>query len=287
MVIDRPGLAGFLRRRRASLQPENVGLPRGQRRRTSGLRREEVAALCHMSTDYYSRLERERGPQPSDQMIASIAQGLRLTLDERDHLFRLAGHNPPSRGAINEHISPGLLRIFDRLYDTPAEIVTELGETLRQTALGVALTGDTTRFSGPARSIGYRWFTDPAARQLYAPGDHPFLGRMFCSGLREVATLRGPASRAAQLVDLLLAESEEFRELWSIHEVGIRPNDVKHFVHPEFGALDLACQRLLDPNQSHSLLVYTAIPGSESDDKLRRLAEACNRGGSLRPRDLV
>ncbi|WP_455710141.1 helix-turn-helix domain-containing protein [Nocardiopsis dassonvillei] len=142
-MIDRAGLATFLRRRRESLQPEDVGLPRGQRRRTSGLRREEVAALCHMSTDYYSRLEGERGPQPSVQMITSIAQGLRLSLDERDHLFRLAGHNPPARGADSEHISPGLLRILDRLDDTPAEIVTELGETLRQSPLGVVLTGDT------------------------------------------------------------------------------------------------------------------------------------------------
>ena len=85
MDIDRAGLAAFLRRRRESLQPEDVGLPRGQRRRTDGLRREEVALLSHMSTDYYARLERERGPQPSEQMLASIAQGLHLSLDERDH----------------------------------------------------------------------------------------------------------------------------------------------------------------------------------------------------------
>ncbi len=145
-----------------------------------------------MSTDYYSRLERERGPQPSEQMIASIAQGLHLSLDERDHLFRLAGHNPPARGALGEHIGPGLLRIFDRLHDTPAEIVTELGETLRQTALGVALTGDLTAYTGPARSIGYRWFTDLATRRLYAHRDHDFLSRMFASGLREAGHAAGP-----------------------------------------------------------------------------------------------
>lgn len=271
-MIDRAGLAEFLRRRRESLQPEDVGLPRGSRRRTSGLRREEVAALSHMSTDYYSRLEQERGPQPSEQMIASIAQGLHLSLEERDHLFRLAGHNPPTRGIASEHISPGLLRIFDRLHDTPAEIVTELGETLRQTPLGVALTGDLTAYTGPARSIGYRWFTDPATRQLYAPEDHPFLTRMWASGLRGVATLRGPGSRAAQFVDLLLARSEEFRMVWNDHEVGIRPNEVKHFVHPELGDLELTCQVLLDPAQSHSLLVYTAIPGSESHEKLQLLS---------------
>ncbi|UWM48116.1 helix-turn-helix transcriptional regulator [Streptomyces carpaticus] len=277
MVIDRTGLAEFLRRRRAALQPEDVGLPRGRRRRTEGLRREEAAALCHMSTDYYARLERERGPQPSEQMIASIAQGLHLSLDERDHLFRLAGHNPPARGAIGEHISPGLLRILDRLDDTPAEIVTELGETLRQSPLGVALTGDTTRFSGPARSIGYRWFTDPATRALYAPEDHPFLTRMFASGLRELATLRGPGSRAAHFAELLLDRSEEFRAVWDTHEVGVRPDEVKHFVHPELGPLELNCQRLIDPGQAHSLLVYTAVPGSESHEKLQLLSVLATR----------
>lgn len=271
-MIDRSGLAEFLRRRRESLQPEDVGLARGRRRRTSGLRREEVAALCHMSTDYYARIERERGPQPSEQMIASIAQGLHLSLDERDHLFRLAGHRPPARGAAGEHISPGLLRVLDRLDDTPAEISTELGETLRQSPLGVALTGDTTRFTGPARSSGYRWFTDPSSRQLHAPEDHAFLSRMYAAGLREIVTLRGRESRAAQLADLLLGRSQEFRRIWEDHEVGIRPHEVKRYIHPELGRLELTCQRLVDPGQSHSLMVYTAVPGTESYEKLQLLS---------------
>lgn len=271
-MINRSGLAEFLRNRREALQPEDVGLPRGPRRRTNGLRREEVASLCHMSTDYYSRLERERGPQPSPMMLASIAQGLHLSLDERDHLFRLAGHNPPDRGAATDHISPGLLRVLDRLDDTPAEIVTELGETLRQSPMGVALTGDTTRYTGPARSIGYRWFTDPAARQLYAPEEHPFLTRMYASGLRALVTLRGPGSRAAHLADLLLDRSKEFRRVWDDHEIGIRPHDVKHFNHPEVGALELNCQQLVDPGQAHLLMVYTATPGSESYEKLQVLS---------------
>ena len=272
MAIDRAGVAQFLRHRREALQPEDVGLPRGRRRRTEGLRREEVAALCHMSTDYYARLERGTGPQPSEQMVASIAQGLHLTLAERDHLFRLAGHHPPAAGAPSEHVSPGLLRILDRLEDTPAEIVTELGETLRQTRLGVALTGDTSSLPGPARSIGYRWFTDLASRRLYAPEDHPLLSRLWVSGLREVAALRGRSSHAAALVDDLLARSEEFRALWDLQEVGVRPPETKHFVHPELGTLELTCQTLVDPVQSHSLLVYTAIPGTESHEKLQLLS---------------
>jgi transcriptional regulator with XRE-family HTH domain len=271
-MIDRAGLAEFLRSRREALQPEDVGLRRGPRRRTNGLRREEVATLCHMSTDYYSRLERERGPQPSSQMLASMALGLHLSLDERDHLFRLAGQNPPARGGASAHISPGLLRILDRLNDTPAEIVTELGETLRQTPLAVALTGDTTMHTGAARSAGYRWFTDPAARDRYAPEEHAFLTRMYVSGLREIVTLRGPDSRAAHLADLLLTQSEEFRRVWDDHEIGVRPREVKHFIHPEVGALELTCQRLIDPDQAHSLLVYTAIPGTESHDRLNLLS---------------
>lgn len=271
-MMDRAGLAEFLIRRRSALQPEDVGLPRGQRRRTSGLRREEVAALCHMSADYYSRLEQERGPHPSEQMIASIAQGLHLSRDERDHLFRLAGHRPPPRGSGTDHINPGMLRIFDRLTDTPAEIVTELGETLRQTPLGIALVGDLSRHTGPARSIGYRWFTDPAARDLYPAEDHEFYSRMYVSGLRGVLTLRGPQSKAAHLLELLSAESAEFRALWDEHEVGIRPREVKRYNHPEVGRLELNCQILLDPDESHTLLVYTAAPGSESYEKLQLLS---------------
>lgn len=272
MAIDRAGLAEFLRGRRESLQPEDVGVPRGPRRRTAGLRREEVAALCHMSADYYTRLERERGPQPSAQMIASIAQGLHLSLDERDHLYRLAGHQPPPRGTSSEHISPGLLRIFDRLGDTPAEIVTEVGETLRQTPPGIALVGDAMRYSGPARSRGYRWFTDPAARAIYVPEDHAHMSRTYAAGLRALVTLRGPGSKAAQLAELLLERSEEFRSLWEVHEVGVHLDEVKRYQHPEVGRIELNCQTLVDPHQAHRLMVYTAAPGTESYEKLQMLA---------------
>lgn len=271
-MIDRASLADFLRSRRTALQPEDVGLPRGQRRRTSGLRREEAALLSNMSVDYYARLERERGPQPSDQMLASIAQGLRLTIAERDHLFRLAGHESPPAASGGDHVSPGMMRIFDRLADSPAEIVTELGETLQQTSLAAELTGDASGRRGDDRSIGYRWFADPASRDVHPVEDHPFLSRMYASGLRTVIARRGPDSRAAHLAERLLATSEEFREVWARHEVGIRPRDVKTYRHPEVGLLTLQCQVLQDPDSSQNLLVYTAEPGSETAERLRLLA---------------
>lgn len=271
-MIDRAELAHFLRQRRAALQPEDVGLPRGPRRRTAGLRREEVAGLCHMSTDYYARLERERGPQPSRQMIAAIAQGLHLSVQERDHLYRLAGHEAPARHEPGEHIGPGLLRIFDRLTDTPAEIVTELGESLRQTPAAVALVGDARSYRGHSRSIAYRWFTDPSTRARYAADDHEYLSRLWVSVLREAAGHRGPGSRPAELANRLAAESEEFRALWATHEVGLRPSSVKRFDHPEVGIMELECQALHDAESGHNLLVYTAAPGSQSYEKLALLS---------------
>src|ERR1700737_3286253 len=125
--MDRAQLAEFLRTRREALQPEDVGLPRGPRRRTAGLRREEVAALSDMSADYYSRIEQQRGPIPSEQILAAIARGLHLSVDERDHLFRLAGHPTPRRIYRGDHINPGMMRIFDRLGDTPAQVMSRLG----------------------------------------------------------------------------------------------------------------------------------------------------------------
>ncbi|MDT7620069.1 MAG: hypothetical protein QOD82_2004 [Pseudonocardiales bacterium] len=265
-------MAQFLRTRREALQPEDVGLPRGQRRRAAGLRREEVAALCSMSTDYFSRLERGRGPQPSEQMVAAIARGLHLSMDERDHLFVLAGHNAPQRTLRADHVNPGMLRILDRLDDTPAQIITALGETLVQTRLAVALLGDQTGFTGPARSLVYRWFTDPGSRSIYPAEDHQLHGRVFTAQLRVVAAREGRGSRAAGLADRLLELSPEFAALWTDHEIGVRYTEQKKLLHPEIGLITLQCQMLLDPDQSQSLLVFTATPGTEDHEKLQLLS---------------
>src|SRR5689334_17803623 len=154
--MEREQLAHFLRTRREALQPEDVGLPRGPRRRTGGLRREEVAALAGMSADYYGRIEQQRGPLPSEHMLASLARALHLGLDERDHLFKLGGHPAPQRNLRDDHISPGVMRILDRLEDTPAMVISRYGETLHQTRLAVALVGDETGYTGLARSAWYR-----------------------------------------------------------------------------------------------------------------------------------
>lgn len=270
-TVDHASLGAFLRARREALQPEDVGLRRGSRRRARGLRREEVAELCDMSADYFARLERGSGPQPSQQMAAAIARGLRLNPDERDHLFLLCGHRTPRRRLRSEHVNPGLMRILDRLQDTPAQVMGPLGETLLQTPPAVALLGEQTHYTGEARSAPYRWFTDPAARQRYLPDDHGLNSRVNVALLRAATTREGPRSQAARLVASLLRQSTEFASLWDRQEVGLHWSDAKRFVHPQVGRIDLFCQSLQDPDQSQSLLIFTATPGTDSYDKLALL----------------
>jgi hypothetical protein len=270
--MDRARLADFLRSRRAALQPEDVGLPRGQRRRTGGLRREEVAVLSDMSIDYYNRLEQKRGPHPSEQMLAALARGLRLSLEERDHLFHLGGYAVPQRGRRADHVNPGMMRILDGLDGTAAQVISHLGETLRQTRLAVALLGDDSVHTGMSRSQHYRWFTDPAARQLFPVQDHVTMSRAMASHLHAAYTDDGPGSQAEKLTEALLARSPEFAELWRGHPVPGPYCAPKRLLHPQVGLLELHCQMLVDPDQSQSLVVYTATPDTESHDKLQLLS---------------
>lgn len=268
---DRAQLADFLRSRREALQPEDVGLPRGPRRRTGGLRREEIAALSGMSADYYSRIEQRRGPHPSEQILAALARGLRLSLDERDYLFRLGGHLSPGRTERGDHVDAGLMRILDRLHDTPAVVVTGTGETLHQTPPAVALFGDETAYEGLARSVVYRWYTDPSSQEIYPTEDRDGHGRYFAADLRHTYARHGAGSRAAEIVAALERVSPRFRTVWAQHEVTRKRSRIKRLIHPEVGELEVYCQTLYDVDQSQGLLVFTATPGSESHDKLRLL----------------
>ncbi|MBG0828241.1 helix-turn-helix domain-containing protein [Planomonospora sp. ID67723] len=270
--MDRRALADFLRRRREALQPEDVGLPAGARRRAPGLRREEVAALAAMSADYYTRLEQQRGPQPSGQMLASLARALRLTGDERDYLFQIAGHNPPVSVVAATHVAPALLRVLDRLDDTPALILSNLGETLVQNRMADALFGDKSGHTGLARSEIYRWFTDPAERLRYPDNDRDRQSRAQVANLRAAYGSMGPRSRAGELVRALQKASAEFAELWDRHEVAKRFADHKTLIHPELGPIELDCQVLFTEDQSQALLVLTAPPRTEGYEKLRLLA---------------
>ncbi|WP_343916967.1 helix-turn-helix transcriptional regulator [Agrococcus citreus] len=269
--MDRAQLADFVRSRRLAMQPEDVGLARGPRRRTAGLRREELAALCLMSVDYLTRIEQGRSTQPSTQMLAAIARGLRLDRAERDHLLRLAGLEP-QRTVLDEHVAPGLMRVLDRLADTPVQVLSAIGEVLVQTAPAAALFGDVTARTGLDRSVVHRWFTDPASRAVYPERDHGLRGRAFIAELRQAAADPVTAERAQRIVAALRSSSEEFRGIWAAHEVGVAHGPEKVLVHPELGEIEAQCQRLIDADTGQRLLVFTATPGTVSAERLRLLA---------------
>jgi transcriptional regulator with XRE-family HTH domain len=276
--MDRDGLADFLRRRREALEPADLGLPRGTRRRAQGLRREEVAALAHMSTDFYARLEQRRGSRPSEQTVAALARALRLTRDERDHLFELAGHTPPARSWRTDHASPSLLRVLDQL-ETPAQITSDLGVTLAQNPLSEALVGVQTQYTGLRRSIIYRWFTETDARRIHPAEDHLQHSRIWVASLRAVSGRATQDPEADELVDRLLRESAEFAALWERHEVASPDGRRKRFVHPLVGGLTLDCQILTsEHNVTERLVVFTAAPGSEDADRLKLLSVVGSQG---------
>lgn len=269
--MDRAELADFLRRSRIRLSPSDVGLPEGARRRTPGLRREEVAQLAGMSVDYYTRLEQRRGPHPSVQLLAALARALRLTSDERDHLYHLAGQVPPRAATGGGHVRPGLLLILDRLHDTPAQVMSDLGDVLAQNAMAMALLGDNSALPVENRNLMVRWFVDPSSRARIPEADHGRLARGHVAQLRAVVAARPEDRRAAGLLRRLLAESPEFAALWAEHEVAVRRSDTKTVLHPTVGAIELDCEVMLSSAHAQRLIVYTARPGSVSQQRLELL----------------
>ncbi|AZQ34656.1 XRE family transcriptional regulator [Streptomyces cyaneochromogenes] len=269
--MNRAELADFLRRGRARLDPSDVGLTAGTRRRTPGLRREEVAALAGMSVDYYARLEQSRGPRPSRQMLTALARALRLADVESDHLFHLAGEEPPRRETASGHVRPGLLLILDRLHDTPAQVVTDCGEVLAQNAMARALVGDVMSRPPRERNLARLFFLDPDARGLFPEEDRAEHARGHVASLRAVAAARPDDPEPAALVAELRSSSEEFARLWDEHEVSQRNRATKRFLHPLVGLLELDCEVMLSHQHHHLLIVHTARPGTEAYERLQLL----------------
>ncbi|OLL73605.1 putative DNA-binding protein [Pseudonocardia sp. Ae168_Ps1] len=266
--MQREQLADFLRRRRESVRPAEVGVAAGPRRRTAGLRREEVAMLAGMSTDYVVRLEQGRSSRPSVQLLGALARALALTDDERDHLFHLAGHQPTPADGVARLARAGLVRMLGLLHDAVAMVISDLGEVLAQNRLSVLVAGDQTGFTGDRRYLAYRWFTEPATRASHPPGEQERHARLLVADLRAVTGRRAGDPEVEGLVDRLSAASPEFRTLWDEHEVAVRRADRKTLRHPRVGALLMDCETLVTPDLGQQLLVLTP-----ADDATRERLE--------------
>ena len=272
MSMQRDDLADFLRRRRLAIQPGDVGLASGPRRRTAGLRREEVALLAGASTDYVVRLEQGRSATPSPQMLTALARALRLSDDERDHLFHLAGHQPPQSRGANAHARAGLLRMLDLLGDTPAAVLSDLGETLAQNRMSTLLLGDQSGFREDRRYHAWRWFTEPESRTLYPADEEEHHSRVTVADLRATAARRGGDDEVNGLIRRLRAASQEFVLLWDEHEIAVRRADRKRILHRQVGLVEVDCETLMTPDQRQLLLVLTPTAGTDAVEKLALLA---------------
>jgi transcriptional regulator with XRE-family HTH domain len=270
-ALNRPELAGFLRSRRGVVQPADVGLEAGRRRRTPGLRREEVARLAGMSVDYYVRLEQARGPRPSRQMLDAIARALRLSDDERSHLYHLAGEVPGPPPGPPREVRPSLLHLLDRLDDTPALILDAKYDVLAWNPMAAALITDFSALPPDQRNIIWRYFTDPEARARHDPEGAAQFSRESVADLRAAAARYPSDAGIHQLVDRLLAHSEEFAALWAEHEVAVRRSARKRLNHPAVGRLELDCEALHVPERDQWVVFYSAAPGSRSAEALRLL----------------
>ncbi|WP_344929476.1 helix-turn-helix transcriptional regulator [Saccharopolyspora gregorii] len=277
-MIDRPGLADFLRRRRQLLRPTDIGLPEGVRRRTPGLRRDEVAQLANISTDYYARLEQCRGANPSQAIVASLARALRCDPDERDHLYHLAGFSAPLRYS-GGYVRPGVMSLLDRLGDIPACVVSDLGEMLWQNDVAAITLGWTTRsYSHRSTNIVWRWFTEPDLRNCFPEEDWPKHSLAHVNDLRATSARRGGDADVADLVAGLLEKSEEFRDLWAHHEVAVHRFDRKRFLHREVGVLHLTCEALLSPEADTKVLAFFPTEGTDAREKIALLRTIGTQG---------
>ncbi|GIJ46578.1 DNA-binding protein [Virgisporangium aliadipatigenens] len=269
--MTRGVLADFLRKRREALSPAEAGVPYGTRRRTPGLRRDEVAVLANMSTVYYERLERGRAPTPSAAMLAGIAGALRLSSDEREYLYLLAGQAAPARAATDT-ADPGLLAVMRACAPTtPAFICDDLGTVVAQNSLNVALFDRFTGLPGWEGNLVWRWFTDRHWRHVLEPPEqHTDAGRAYVADLRAVVAQRDePASRA--LLAALLAASDEFAAMWDEHRVAALHCTGKVVHDQRVGRLELECAVVASQDGHQRLLILHPVAGTGTTERLASL----------------
>ena len=293
MDVAEHELAGCLRAWRRRLSPGDAGLPAGGRRRVPGLRREEVALLAGVSVDYLTRLEQGRAASPSSSVVTALARALRLSSDERAHLFRVAGQAEPRPGTIDRHITPSLHRLLDRLGDVPVMVADAAGEVIAANALASALVGDFSGASRRERTLAWRHFNGLPSPVVRTPEDTAAAEEGLVAQLRDAAGRYPDDEHLGALIADLRATSPRFAELWERGPVGRAAAKRKTFRHPEVGELTLDCDVLEVQGSDLAVIVYTATPRSRDADSLALIAAigtqtfepAADQGGARAPQD--
>ncbi|MFF3615526.1 helix-turn-helix transcriptional regulator [Streptomyces sp. NPDC002580] len=260
-----------VRRWRDRVSPEAAGLPGGGTRRAAGLRREELALLAGISVDYVTRLEQGRAAHPSEQVVEALGRALRLTKAEREHLFRVAGLEPPGRDMVPANITPGVHRLLDRLSGTPVAVYDAAWTLLLANSLYAALLGDPSGWRGNERNGVWRAFVGPGSRVRHTPRERRAFEATLAADLRTTASRYPTDRRLRQLIDDLCASSVRFAELWETGAVSRHAASRKTVDHPQVGAVTLDCDVLSVAGNDLRIMVYTAEPGTEDAERLALL----------------
>jgi transcriptional regulator with XRE-family HTH domain len=279
---DRPALAEFLRARREQLRPADVGLPSTGRRRTPGLRREELATLAGVSIDYLVRLEQGRDTNPSTAVLYSLANALRLSDEERAHLFKVAAisHSPElcpySVGLVNE-VAPNVRQLLERLDPTPAVVVGPASHVLEWNPAWEAVVRPLGILDTASPNLAQYVFFDPRSRAAFVDWDATATEQV--GNLRAARVRLGPNMAFEGMIERLL-DVPEFASRWSAHAVAEKRRGDKRLVHPDAGELRLAFEVLLVPDDGDQRLVTWFA----ADDETARLLAALIRSRSSRRR---
>ncbi|MGW0095427.1 helix-turn-helix transcriptional regulator [Streptomyces sp. NPDC003328] len=271
--MDKHEFGAFLRSRRERLLPEDVGLPSGSRRRTPGLRREEVAVLAHISTEYYVRLEQGRAPRPSGEVLAGIGGALRLMDAELDHLHVLAGTAPTRTGLHRRDVRPSILALLERLPQTAAFVTSAVFEVLAWNDLAAALMENFAELAPEDRNLARRAFLGPvrAGATLYGVSDTAEFRHHAVMGLRSTLARYPTDPAVTGLIEELRDGSPEFARLWERHDVQAAPMLTKTFRHPVVGEVTVDCDSLALTDSDQHLVLYSAPQGSPDAEALALL----------------
>jgi transcriptional regulator with XRE-family HTH domain len=271
MATKGNALGDYLRARRGQVRPEDVGLIAGARRRVRGLRREELATLAGISSEYYLRLEQGRDKNPSAQILEALARALQLDIKSTEYLHQLASPTGSRREQPDlETAADGTDQLIDQ-FSMPAIVASRCLDVLAANPVARALSPG---FTPGQNFLRYR-LLEPAAREFFVNWDQAT--DVAVSGLREAAGSDPDDPRLRALVDELSRASPRFRELWARAEVGYRA-DVVHMRHPDVGDVYLHPNRFNIPHSGgQHMLTYRAEPGSDSAaaiETLRSLSAA-------------
>lgn len=271
-------LGRFLRARRARVTPADVGLPQGPgRRRTPGLRREELATLAGVSIDYYTRLERGKENNPSPSVVDSLAAALRLEESGHEHLRDLAAHaarSTPAPSAVpGPSVHPGVELLLEAMRPNPAHVVSRTMEVVATNPGGLRLMAGLEDWPVKQRNIVRYVFLHPAARALFDDWENQIRGCV--ARLRTLAGIEPGAPDLTGLVDELLLKSPDFARLWEAYDVQGHSSGLKTFHHPRTGDVTLGYQSMqLEGTPGHRLVAYYAAPGTPEYDAMLLLDAA-------------